>query len=184
MSQAETVARPYAKAAYEQALAAKNVADWEEFLTVAASAMSDDAVTARLMAPGFIAQLRDWFDQYLKNKRESGLSAQEGNFLQVLSDHNRLDVLPEIARQFANLKHQTSDVCEVNVYSAKKLTKAQNDSIKALLKKKTGQDVSLTVKLSPELLAGVRIEYDGYVIDQSMKGRMADFARKLDDLRN
>ena len=45
--------------------------------------------------------------------------------------------------------------------------------------RKIGRDVEMTVSVNPELMAGVLIEYNGQVIDQTLKGRLSDFAQLL-----
>ena len=64
---------------------------------------------------------------------------------------------------------------------AQALSSAEEKNLQILLQKKTGRDVVLDIHEDATLLAGVIIEYDGLVIDQTLRGRIAEFAQKLDD---
>lgn len=183
MSQSETIARPYAKAAFEQAKENQRER-WQVFLAVAGEILADETTIAHLKSPGFYPDLNCWLDEYLKKNRKEGLAQDERNFLQLLHDNHRLAILPEISQQFTQLINVNSGVCEAIVYTAQPLTDAQCQAITKKLSKETGQKVVLNVKEDACLLAGVRIEYNGLVIDQSAKGRIEQFARNLDDLRN
>lgn len=183
MSQSETIARPYAKAAFEQA-GQNHRENWEAFLAAGASMLANESLINYLKAPGFYPEFTQWLDEYLTKNRGNALTQEEKNFLQLLHDNHRLAILPEIYQQFVHLINLEKGVCEAIVYTAQPLTTEQEKAIVKKLSEKTGRKVELLVKEDKDLLAGVRIEYNGLVIDQSTKGRIAQFARNLDDLRN
>lgn len=184
MSQSETIARPYAKAAYQQALANESLGKWQEFLQISASFAKNEAIISRLTVPGFFSEWQSWLNESLEKNRGEIMRKEEENFLNILQENNRLSVLPEIAEQFILQMHQADGVCEAKVYSANVLESQQKSSIIEMLEKKLGKKVMLEVIEQADLLAGVRIEYDGLVLDQSTKGRIEQFAQKLEDLRN
>lgn len=177
--QAQTIARPYAKAVFGRAEDKKQQEQWQQFLTLSAVLVADVEVKKRLGLPNFMADLVQWLDQWLQTKRQQALSQDERNFLQLLQEQDRLVVLPEIAKIFADLVHEQAQVCAVSVQSAHELDQASLDALKATMARKIGRDVKMTVSVNPELMAGVLIEYDGQVIDQTLKGRLADFAQLL-----
>ena len=69
----------------------------------------------------------------------------------------------------------------VHITTAQALSPAEEKTLQALMQKKTGRDVVLDIHEDAALIAGVIIEYDGLVIDQTLRGRIAEFAQKLDD---
>ncbi|SUO96015.1 F0F1 ATP synthase subunit delta [Suttonella ornithocola] len=184
MSQSETIARPYAKAIFEQTVNKQSQIQWQEFLTAAADFCQSEIVLARLFAPGFYDEFVNWLEQYLVSTRDSKLTKEERNLLHILRENDRLSVLPEIALKYDQLLNESEGMLEATVYSAKSLTSDEEKKISLFLEKKTNKKIVLKVKEQPSLLAGLRIEYDGLVIDQSTRGRIEQFARKLDDLRN
>lgn len=181
MAQPQTIARPYAKAVFSLADSDAKQQQWQQFLHAAAELTNSPEVAQHLRTPGFIAQLEQWLDEWLKQARKEGVSEQERNFLRTLEDHGRVSVLPEIADAFTELCSQSHNTCIVHVKTAAQMDDAAQKALSDSLAKKLGKAVALEVEEAPELMAGVVIEYDGQVIDQSMQGRLQQFARKLDD---
>ena len=143
--------------------------------------MQAPEVPEHLALPGFLAQLQTWLEQLLKKQRKQGISGEEHNLLRLLEEHDRIAVLPEIADVYDELLYAQSDTCMVRVTSAKPLSSDDEALLRSLMQKKTGREVVLEIHEDPALLAGVVLEYDGLVIDQTLKGRIAEFAQKLDD---
>lgn len=182
MAQPKTIARPYAKAIFGLSgddSAAQ--AQWQTFLDAAAKMVEEPEIISSLNHPGFFSELTAWLDEYLKNTRNNALSEQENNFLRLLEEHDRLTVLSEIAATYAELCSASNDTTIVHVLSAKALSATAEKALGKTLQDKLGKAVQLEIEEDPSLIAGVVIEYDGQVIDQSMRGRLQQFARKLDD---
>ena len=177
--QAQTIARPYAKAVFGRAADKKQQQQWQQFLTLSAALVADVDIKKRLGLPNFMVDLVQWLDQWLQEQRQQTLTQEEKNFLQVLQDQDRLMILPEIAQIFAELVHEQDQVCAVYVQTAHELDEESEKLLKATMVRKIGRDVEMTVSVNPELMAGVLIEYNGQVIDQTLKGRLSDFAQLL-----
>lgn len=180
MAQTETVARPYARAVFGRAVNQAEQKQWLEFLKISAELLNNSDVIKRLGLPSFVHDWKNWLNQLLSEKRRQALSQEESNFLNLLEEHNRLIVLPQIAELYERLLYEQDNVCLVQVQSAQTLTPAEVESLTQTLKRKIGRNVLLKTSVNPELIAGVLIEYDGQVIDQTLKGRIATFARLLD----
>ena len=97
MAELTTLARPYAKAAFEHAQAHQQLANWSAMLGLAAAVSLDDTMQRVFKAPrltstekatAFIEVCGDKFD------------AQAQNFIQVIAEHDRLALLPDIYAQF------------------------------------------------------------------------------------
>lgn len=183
MPYSQTIARPYAKAAYAYASDNGKLKSWSAFLESAERFCADEKVKVHLTERGFFAQLENWLDQYLTATRTSGLEQQERNFLRLLDAHERITILADIAREFRHLRNASEGICEARVYTAKPLHDEAVKRIRAFLAQKTDRKVTVTIEEAPDLLAGVRIEYDGLVIDQSAKARIAEFGRKIEESR-
>ena len=181
MAESKTIARPYARAILANATDGKAQQHWQQFLHTAKAVMQAPEVPEHLVLPGFLAQLQNWLEQLLKKQRKQGISGEEPNLLRLLEEHDRIAVLPEIADVYDELLYAQSDTCMVRVTSAKPLSSDDEALLRSLMQKKTGREVVLEIHEDPALLAGVVLEYDGLVIDQTLKGRIAEFAQKLDD---
>lgn len=179
MAQSQTIARPYARAVFGRANSPEQQQHWQDFLNVVAKLMGDGAVLKRLSAPNFQTELHQWLDEWFNQNRGTPLSQEERNFLTILAEQERLTVLPEIAEIYQELVFDAQNICFVRVGTAQALTPSEQEVLQATLEKKIGRTIQLDITVRPELVAGVFIEYDGQVIDQTLRGRMADFAQML-----
>lgn len=181
MAQAETIARPYARAILAQAKDQKEKENWQLFLDALAGMLANVDLRRHLGSPDMMATLTGWVEEWVKKQRALPVTQQEHNFLRLLAEHDRLPVVPAIAALYAKLLSQSNNVCLAEVSSARPLQAEELELIKKALTKKTGKAVELSTRIDETLLAGVYIEYDGQVIDQTMKGRIARFAHSLVD---
>ena len=179
MVEAETIARPYAKAIFALAQG-DGQRQWLDFLKIAAELVNDPAVAKRLGLVSFSTDLTGWLDEILNKQRKEGLRQEEKNFLNLLDENDRLAFLPQIVKQFEELLYRQDDICLVNVQSAHSLSASESENLAKTMERKIGRPVQLRSSVNESLLAGVLIEYEGQVIDQTLKGRLATFARTLD----
>ena len=100
------------------------------------------------------------------------LSAEAENFVRVLAENGRLDLLPQIREQFDALKNEREGVVEAQVYSAFELTQPQVAELVQRLEKKTGRKVKAQVLLDKELIGGVKVVIGDKVIDGSARAQL------------
>lgn len=181
MAHTETIARPYAKAILAQAATAEEQERWQVFLQAFSAMLSDPSMRRHLADSSVVTTLGGWLDEWLKKNRKQAISGQEQNFLRLIVKHDRLSAVPAIAMLYEKLLFQSKNICLASVTSAKPLQDGELAQIQKALVKKTGKAVELSTHVDETLLAGVYIEYDGQVIDQTMKGRIARFAHSLVD---
>lgn len=175
MSELSTVARPYAKAAFDFALEQGQLDKWQEMLQFAALVAENDEVKNYIhsslaptqIAETFIAICADQLDQYGQN------------FIRVMADNKRLAALPAVLSGFNELRAEYESVKEVFVTSATQLTKAQEEKIAAAMKKKLNSEVRITAEVDSTLIAGVIIRYDDIVIDGSSRGQLNRLSQEL-----
>lgn len=182
MSYAKTLARPYAKAIFD--LAPRDVDEqkqWQDFLNVAAGVIAAPEIVPHLRRPDFINQIQHWIGEWLEQHGGRKLSQAEINLLQELDKQGKLTVIPEIAEHFLQLCTASQNAVVAKITSAKSLSEEEIALLQKTLASKLDKTVTVDVEEDATLLAGVVIEYDGQVTDQSLKGRLAMFARKLDD---
>lgn len=176
MAENVTLARPYAEAAFQLAKGASALQAWSQSLTKLAAISSAADMQACISDPRLAPeQLAGLF----VGVAGDGLAAEQQNFVRVLVDNDRLQVLPEIAELFDELKNAHEGVREANVESAFPLDAAAVQGIVADLEKKFGCKIQATVTVVPELIGGVRIAIDDEVIDASVRGKLAAMATAL-----
>jgi F-type H+-transporting ATPase subunit delta len=176
MAEPSTVARPYAEAAFKLADAAGTLGKWSAMLAELALVAQDERVRAAIADPKRSdAQVAGIFIAILSGK----LSAEGGNFVRVLAENGRLELLPLIHYQFEALKNEREGVVEAQVQSAFELTKAQVTDLVQRLEKRIGRKIKAEIEISKDLIAGVRIVLGDKVIDGSARAQLAALGTAL-----
>jgi len=175
MSNALTLARPYARAAFELARSNNALGDWAGKLAFAAQVAADPRVTALFgdprVASADLAAL-------VTPEGEATDSAFAG-FVRVLSENGRLPVLPEIGALFEELKHEAERVLKVNVRSATAIDASETAKLKDALKRRFGRDIEIEQSVDASMLGGAIIDAGDVVIDGSVRGRLARLEQAL-----
>jgi len=175
MSQAITLARPYARAAFEVARAAGATAAWSQALAFAAAVAADPRVAELVSDP------RVQSEQLVALHLPQGIAADApfGCFLAELAAHRRLALLPEVAALYETYKRESESQLLVKVTSAMALDAAQTEQLKASLKRRFKREIELETQVDASLLAGVVIDTGSEVIDGSARGRLDRLASVL-----
>ena len=176
MAELSTLARPYAKAAFEYAVEAKDVQGWSDSLSLAASVAQQPAVEKLLSSPSATAAKQA---EAVQNICGDELATVSQNFISILSENRRLQLLPQISQQFEIMKANLEKAVDVDVVAASKLNAAQQKALSKALSAKLERKVNLQVSLDKSLLGGAVIRAGDTVIDGSIRGRLTKLAESL-----
>ncbi|UAA38781.1 F0F1 ATP synthase subunit delta [Paraneptunicella aestuarii] len=173
MSELTTVARPYAKAAFDYALDNSAVGKWQEMLMFAAEVANNDTIKELVSGSLASEKLASLFNSVCDDQ----LDDKGQNFIKVLAENRRLQALPEILSLFNEFKAEYDKEIDVDVKSATDLSAKQQEELGASLEKRLARKVKLHCSVDPLLVAGMIIRAGDTVIDGSVKsklGRLAD----------
>lgn len=179
-----TVARPYARAIFDTALAANDLDGWSAGLTAVAAVAAAKSVHEYLGRPVLSADDRSEFIASLAADLPGAavLTTPEGrNLLRLLAENDRLDALPEISRQFDALKAERENKVKVTLISASAVDAAQAGKISGALSKKLGREVELELETDASLLGGAIVRAEDMVIDDSLRTRLSRLTSSLID---
>lgn len=182
MADLSTIARPYARALFDIASAAGNLAGWSEALHAAASVLAEPAAERYLSNPALDDAQRAAFVETIGQDLPGGalLRSNEGKaLLRLLAENDRLAALPEIAAQFDVLKAQAENKVKATLVSAAEVDPAVAEQIANALERKLGRKVELTLAVDPEILGGAVIRAEDMVIDASVRTRLRELANAL-----
>jgi F-type H+-transporting ATPase subunit delta len=101
------------------------------------------------------------------------------NFLRVVIDHQRTQLLPEIAETYREVIRQRRGIVEAEIASAVELSEAQKREFFQMLEGMTGQKVEPRYLLEPALLAGVVVRIGSTIYDGSLRSRLSDLRARL-----
>jgi F-type H+-transporting ATPase subunit delta len=176
MAEKSTIARPYARAAFEEAKATKRLAEWAQALQVEASVVQDVRVEALLgnpqVTPAQLAQL-------VSGIAGAQLDEHGRNFVRTLADNRRLGYLPEISQIFHDMKDAEEGVVDVTVTSAAPLDEQQRGTLSGALAKRLKREVRLHCETDPKLIGGAVLRAGDLVIDGSLRARLDRIAYEL-----
>lgn len=176
MAELSTVARPYAKAAFEYAEQANQVTAWAAMLRFAAQLASDAEFAAYLSQPTLTAARQA--ELFLQAAGDA-LDAPGRNFITHVIAHKRLAALPAISTLFEALKADAERSADVEVTSAFALSDNQQAKLALELMRKLGRQVNVTSKVDAGLIGGVVVRSGDLVIDGSVRGKLEKLAATL-----
>jgi len=175
MSELTTVARPYAKAAFDYAVETNSVDNWLSMLVFAAEVAQNETMTAYLSGGASVEQAQELF---LKVCDEQ-LDSNGQNLIKVMAENDRLLVLPQVAQQFSALKTEYEKEAVVDVTSAVELTAEQVNTLSAALEKRLARKVKLNCNVDESVVSGLVIKSGDNVIDGSVRGKLNRLASTL-----
>lgn len=176
MSEAITVARPYAQAAFEEAQKLLDLKGWSEMLLPLAEAVCHPEMRALITSP---RADKSQIEKLMVGLLGTQATVQQHNFIRVLADNQRLLFLPEIAAIFETLRAEAEKTVNVVVDSAFELSDSQQEKIVSSLRARMNREIKLVCKVNKELLGGVVIRAGDKVIDGSARARLGEMEYAL-----
>ena len=176
MADKTTIARPYARAAFEEARGNGGLSAWSDALHAGAQAVRDPRVEPLLDNPRVT---RADLAQLLIGVTAGKLGEDGSNFIRTLAENHRLKFLPEIAELFDELKNTAEGVADVTVISAVALSKEQQAILAEALGRRLKREVRMHCETDPHLIGGAVLRAGDLVIDGSLRGRLERIAHAL-----
>lgn len=171
-----TMARPYAKAAFEIAQSEQALAQWSEMLSLGAVIATDPVIIDAIKDPEYSKNdLVEWFNAVGKDQFSEHMKA----FIQVLANFSRLSILPQIQVLFEALRAKAEKRVNVEVTSARPLELDFQEKFADALKKRLRCDVVLACETNPKILGGAIIRANDLVIDGSIRGRLTKLGDEI-----
>ncbi|MGF1683420.1 F0F1 ATP synthase subunit delta [Photobacterium minamisatsumaniensis] len=168
MSDMTTIARPYAKAAFDLAVEQGELVQWAEMLTFAAEVANNETVQD-ILDSGYAA---DKLTEIFVSVCGEQLNEFGQNLLKVMAENGRLKALPAVCDGFMLLKSEHEKTIDAEVTSAVALDDSQLDAISTKLAKRLDRKVKLNCSVDETLIAGVVIRAGDLVIDNSVRGKL------------
>ncbi len=176
MAEKSTIARPYAQAAFELAQDKNDLRAWSEMLALGAMIVSDEQLTRLIDNPEVS---KDALLEVILKVAGDRLDTVGRNFIRVLADNGRLNVLPEIALLYEQHRAEAERYVDAEVISAFPLSDAQQQTLVDSLKKKLGREIRLTTSIDESLIGGAVVRAGDLVIDGSITGHLNKLAQTL-----
>jgi F-type H+-transporting ATPase subunit delta len=180
MSDTTTIARPYAKAIFNHALASKLLAAWSIMLQDLSQAVLDPTTNDFISNPAVTPALQIQLLVDVCTKKDRGIDKKSiESLITLLADNKRLLVLPDIYVQYEALRATQEKTLTAQVSSFTKLTSAQQKQLIDSLSQRLQREVALEITIDKSLLGGAVIHAGDLVIDGSVRGKLSKLGTHL-----
>lgn len=167
MSELTTVARPYAKAAFDFAKDGKSIDKWFDMLQFLSAVQQDKNFKAvqRSLGNSKLVDLlfnicSKQIDQYFKN------------FIRILVENDRLEAIGEIVSLFQNYMDEYNSEMRAEIVSPEPLSSQNMDKLRKYLEDKYSCKVDVVNSIDKSLISGVVIKTPNEILDASLKNKI------------
>ena len=94
------------------------------------------------------------------------------NFLKILTEKGYMRHFPDCVKAYRELFNRDHGILPVTAVTAVPMTDKQLEALTAKLQQITGKRIELVAKLDPNVLGGMRLDYDGKRVDDTVAHRM------------
>lgn len=177
MANARTLARPYAQAVFDYAVAKQALPAWAAHCEHLAEWVQHKDVASLIGHPKVPAQKLADLLWAVQSKVDTDPAVER--FVRLLAKNRRLSLLPTIAEQFEALKAVHESQMHVHIVSAQPLTEDFRTQLQAELKQRLAKDIALHTDIDPNLIAGAKVIMNDQVIDATARGKLNTLRQQL-----
>ena len=94
------------------------------------------------------------------------------NFLKILTEKGYMRHFDYCCDAYTDRYNQDNGILIVTAVTAVALTAAQKDKLTQKLSRITGKEIALRTRIDPAVLGGMRLDYDGQRLDDTVSHRM------------
>ena len=170
MSSTITLARPYAKAAFELAQkASEGLPSWSAKIAQSAALCRDSRIASLVSSPRLQPKDRVALLLPVGETADSTYT----HYLSAMAENDRLSLLPDVQVEFEQLRATAERTLKVHVRSAMPIDASQQQQLIEKLSQRFQRSVTLEIVLQPDLIAGAVLDAGAIVIDGSLSGKLA-----------
>ena len=173
MAEFATIARPYAKALFDLAIEKNQIESWLGGLKDLAWLVQQPKVSALIEEPETDSVQKADELSRLMNGSEVINDAEFRNFVYVVAEEKRLQVLPEIYAQYQGFTLSRNNAKRAVIYSAFVFaSEGQKAKVLGDLEQYFNTRLEATFETDPELIGGIKVEVGDEVLDMSVQGKL------------
>ena len=176
MAEARTVARPYAEAVFKLAKAKGELGGWSDMLQLAATVAADKHIRALVGDPKVPTRR---LGELLLEICGSRINDEGRNFILLMAENGRIEILPEVSEVFDHLRARQEGVLDAKIVSAFELSDVQLKNLVVDLEGKFKHKIEPKVSVDPDLIGGIKVEVGDEVLDTSVRGKLEALAIAL-----
>lgn len=172
----DSIARPYAVAAFELAKEADTLALWSEALVQLANVIADEQVKALITNPAVSDDtLVQFLSEFVTVANANGAASTHEhlvNFIKLLAEKGRLLALPALSKLFEGYLAAEAGYVRLKVTSAYPLTSQDEEKIADSMRQQLNSEVQCEFDSDPGLLGGFLVRSENWVLDSTISGKL------------
>jgi len=176
MAEISTIARPYATAVFHFANENKNLSGWSSTLALLSEVIRNDDIKLILEDTKVIDSEKE---QLLLDVCKGKLDENGTNFIGLLVENKRLQLIPEISLFYEELKAEEEGSIEAELIMAEKPSKKTVDDLLKSLEKKFNKKIEGKIVIDKNIIGGTKIIVGDSVIDASVRSQLDNLAFTL-----
>ena len=161
----------YGEALYELAKEENLSADIGAQLKVLKTSFQQEADFIKLLSTPSLTKAERC--QILDNSFRGEVHQYILNFMKILTEKGYMRYFSDCATAYMNRYNQDNGILPVTAVTAVALSAEQTEKLSAKLANITGKHIELINRIDPSCLGGVRLDYDGQRLDDTVSHRMA-----------
>ena len=151
MSSLITLARPYAKAAFELARDEQSLAGWDAMLALASEMATEKSMAGLLESP---KKKKKKVVGIITDAAGDNFTGRFRDFLSVLGSNGRLPLLPQVTTLFSQLREVAEKRLGVKVVSAVPLNEEQASRLRDALAQRMECEIELDNEIDKDVIGG------------------------------
>ena len=171
------IARRYAKALYQAAKKADIVQSVEDDLGLITTVSNNSPAFKRLLANP--SATKEFKLEVFAKAFSDRVTAMTMHFLRLLLEKGREDNLDLVKFAYQNLRRIDQGVIEAVVTTTIELTEAEKRRLIDKLTRASGKTIEAQFEVDQALIGGIRVAYDNYVLDGSVRGALGRMKDRL-----
>lgn len=178
---AKLVAKRYAEALFEVALESNTLEKTKEEIKFIANIIEDNSDFKTIITHPRVSKSEK--KEILSNILKDKISSSVLNFCFITIDKGRESYLPEISKEYTVLSNLEQGIIEAKAISAVSMSEEETNKLAETLSKEFNKTVLLETKVDKSILGGVLVRLGDKVIDGSVKGRLENLQKELNNVR-
>ena len=176
MSEAKTIARPYAVAAWRHAQAQNKADVWADMLDFMSAVVSDKVMAGIVADPRVEEQI---LSQLMLDICGGRINDEAEAFVKLLVENGKLSLMPGVAEVFNELKAEAGGAIDATLTAAYPVNAKFEQALAKAMQKKLDREVTFSTEEDKSLIGGVIIRAGDMVIDASVRGQIESLASEL-----
>lgn len=175
------VAKRYAEALFEASLEVDKLNEFNSEIKFVSDVFEENPKLKMIFEHPKLskAEKKDILNELFKDK----VSTEILNLCYIMVDKGRSKNIKGVSEEYTKLANKKQGIVEAKAITAVAMTDEELQSLQTTLSKKLDKKVSLSNTIDNTVVGGVVVEVEGKIIDGSIKGKLNDIYRSLNNMK-